>query len=428
MPLMTAAPPATPGLPLPSARMPEPVPPTHGYWRQLPNAITVSRVLLAGSFFAVLTPWRFDRSPLAQGHSPDRVLLLAAALFILAAITDAIDGYLARRWGAVTTFGRIMDPFADKLLVIGGFVYLAGPGFVAARFKPLGDNWGTASLTAVQAWMVAVILGRELLVTSIRAVLESDGVHFPATTSGKLKMILQSVCVPAVLILLNFPNAWHDDATPGAAGRAIQILVWTTVLVTLWSGVPYVARAAAAARGDAGALSHPAKSGLSAVGQLLITSFGLGFLRPASGTWGSLPTVILAGLLIAGGIGPADQPVAFSLIMAAVVLVFTAICVLYGDAAEARFLRKDPSQVVADETAGQAIALLALPASAVATPGRTAITLVLAFVLFRIMDILKPPPARGIQSVPGGWGIVLDDLVAGFYALVVLQFVTRVLM
>lgn len=205
-------------------------------------------MVLAGGFFAVLTPWRFERSPLAHGHSPDWLLLAAVALFALAAATDALDGYLARRWRVITTFGRIMDPFADKLLIIGGFVYLAGPGFVTARYR-VDDTLGTASITAVQSWMVAVVLARELLVTSIRAVFESRGVEFPSNLSGKLKMILQSLCIPAVLLLLNIPSVW-SGTTPGWAGWTIRGLVWTTVAVTAYSGVPYVVQAFRAARAE----------------------------------------------------------------------------------------------------------------------------------------------------------------------------------
>ncbi len=160
----------------------------------------------------------------------------------------------------------------------------------------------------------------------------------------------------------------------------------------------------------------------------LVTVFGLGHLRPFPGTWGSLPTVILAAVLWGVGLGPGPHPVIFNLILAAVLVFFTLCCAILGDLAEAKFLKKDPSQVVADETAGQAIPLLLLPASALATPGMAALTLLLAFVAFRFMDIVKPPPAHQIQAVPGGWGLVLDDLVAGVYAMAVVQVALRCLL
>lgn len=217
--------------------------------RIIPNALTALRVLLAIAFFAILTPWKYRTSPLATGAGPDWWLLTAAIIFIIAAVTDALDGYLARRWNAVTVFGRIMDPFADKLLVIGAFVFLAGPGFthtgaaiLHAPGKPALPENVSGSVTGVQAWMVALILARELLVTSIRAEAESRGVEFGAVWSGKLKMILQSICIPAVLVLMNMPGLSNEEIRrPGDwAAWAILIIVWATVIVTAWSGVPYV--------------------------------------------------------------------------------------------------------------------------------------------------------------------------------------------
>ncbi|QOI99650.1 MAG: phosphatidylglycerophosphatase A [Phycisphaeraceae bacterium] len=157
----------------------------------------------------------------------------------------------------------------------------------------------------------------------------------------------------------------------------------------------------------------------------LITTFGLGRMRPASGTWGSLPPVLLAAALIAAGVTPVDRPVAYHLSIVAVLVIFAWACVMDGDAAEARFGRKDPGEVVADETSGQCIPLLALPIGA-GTPGlHWAGVLAGAFVAFRILDIIKPPPAYGLQRVGGGWGILLDDLIAGVYAAVVVQLVAR---
>jgi phosphatidylglycerophosphatase A len=157
----------------------------------------------------------------------------------------------------------------------------------------------------------------------------------------------------------------------------------------------------------------------------LVTTFGLGHLRPFPGSWGSLPTVVVAGLLMAAGYGPNHHPIVFNLVLAAILVFFTMVCVVYGEAAEAVFLKKDPSHVVADETAGQALALMFLPAAAVSTPGRAIWTLVLAFLAFRIMDILKPWPAKQIQAYPAGWGVVLDDLMAGVYALIIVQVAAR---
>jgi phosphatidylglycerophosphatase A len=151
--------------------------------------------------------------------------------------------------------------------------------------------------------------------------------------------------------------------------------------------------------------------------ELFLTTGGLGFFRPASGTWGSLPPVILAAVVILAGAGPAS-PYAwvFFAIMGVLTIAFSAACIIGGDSAEARW-GKDPSPVVADETAGMALTLLLLPPAMLAHEAFfTLISLGGAFVLFRAMDIAKPWPCNRLQSIPSGWGILLDDLVAAIYA------------
>ncbi|MCZ6836906.1 MAG: CDP-alcohol phosphatidyltransferase family protein, partial [Planctomycetota bacterium] len=141
--------------------------------RKLPNAITMARLVLAIGFFASLNAYRYPDTNIFWAN-------LAIVLFCLAASTDALDGYLARKWDVTTVFGRIMDPFCDKFLILGSFIYLAGPRFVAPEWVPTEqgidpDAFFTMT-TGVYPWMVVVIFGRDLLVTSIRGVLESMGV------------------------------------------------------------------------------------------------------------------------------------------------------------------------------------------------------------------------------------------------------------
>jgi len=167
-------------------------------------------------------------------------------------------------------------------------------------------------------------------------------------------------------------------------------------------------------------MAHPSKL-------LWITTFGLGHMRPASGTWGSMPTVILAAGLIYLGFGPGHSPFIYNAALIAWCVVFSIGCLVQGEAAEAKFGKKDPSQAVADETAGQAIALLFLPAHTAVSPQTLILTLGGAFVAFRIFDILKIWPARGLQRLPGGMGILIDDLIAGVQALLVVQLFGRIL-
>jgi len=151
--------------------------------------------------------------------------------------------------------------------------------------------------------------------------------------------------------------------------------------------------------------------------RLLVTVGGLGLMRPASGTWGSLPPALIAALFVLTGV----SAWAWVAVMGGLVVVFSLACVAGGDWAEAEFGRKDPGEVVADETAGMALTLLTfagLGQGESMSIGRGLMVVAVAFVAFRVMDVIKPPPARGLQRVPGGWGILLDDIAAGAMAAV----------
>ncbi|MEM9373488.1 MAG: phosphatidylglycerophosphatase A, partial [Planctomycetota bacterium] len=142
------------------------------------------------------------------------------------------------------------------------------------------------------------------------------------------------------------------------------------------------------------------------VQELVLTTGGLGHRRPASGTWGSLPPVVVSAILVAAGAGPAsDLWWVHLLAMLAFLIAFSAVCITGADGAEARW-GKDPSPVVADETAGMALTLLLMP-PALFTNELVFVfaTLAGAFLLFRAFDIAKLPPAWGMQKIAGGWGI-----------------------
>ena len=153
--------------------------------------------------------------------------------------------------------------------------------------------------------------------------------------------------------------------------------------------------------------------------KLLVSGFGTGYLPVAPGSWGS--AAVAAGWL-AMCWGGAGQDVLTGA-MLAVIVIFSAVCVGFGRFAEQAYGRKDPSQMVADEWAGQALTLLAMPLGA--GLGQRAVVAGVAFVAFRVFDVLKPPPARQFEALPAGWGMLLDDLMAGVYANVVCQVVLR---
>jgi len=185
----------------------------------LPNQITIARLLLAIVLCVFLV--QYDAREPATG-----AWMLDAAfwIFIVAAISDILDGYLARTYNQITSFGRIIDPFVDKILVGGAFILLVGRNFVGAD----GRN-----VTGVEAWMVVLIIGRELLVTSLRGVSEAQGRQYAAKIYGKIKMVVQSVTVPWILISLT-----HFDWPWWITGRTVMI--WATVIVTTLSMVSYL--------------------------------------------------------------------------------------------------------------------------------------------------------------------------------------------
>lgn len=190
----------------------------------LPNQITISRLVLAAVFFALLS--RFSiRDP--------RTWLLDACLilFLVAALTDWLDGYLARKRNQVTSLGRMLDPFVDKVLVCGAFVLFIGPGFVDGELH---------NVTAVAPWMVVIIIARELLVTGLRGFSESRGLAFGADAFGKAKTVIQMSTAVWILFFVAHCDLSDRGSTPAVMA---MVLIWLSVAVTAISGLNYLYKA-----------------------------------------------------------------------------------------------------------------------------------------------------------------------------------------
>lgn len=163
------------------------------------------------------------------------IWMTAFVLFAIAAATDKLDGAVARRLGEVSQLGRVLDPLVDKLLTIGSMVVLLGVP-VAGTYIP--------------AWMVVVMLGRELLVTTLRAAVEAHGGNFQAVQIGKVKMAIQCIAVGGA-IAAPLWWAWAHDGLPfleglpplGAPWSIVHLLAWAATIVTVLSGWIYTARA-----------------------------------------------------------------------------------------------------------------------------------------------------------------------------------------
>lgn len=181
---------------------PAPSPTRPPVW-SLPNQVTAARVALTIVLFVCMVFGRFDA---------------AFVLFVLAASTDWLDGYFARRFGLVTQLGRILDPFADKLIICGTLIFLAAiPG------------------SRIHAWMAVLVMARELLVTALRSFLEKQGRDFSAEMSGKLKMVFQCFAAGASLFYLAWDSPWLT--------LPLDVCIWIALVLTVYSGVTYVQRA-----------------------------------------------------------------------------------------------------------------------------------------------------------------------------------------
>jgi CDP-diacylglycerol--glycerol-3-phosphate 3-phosphatidyltransferase len=208
-------------------------------FRHVPNLLTASRLLLALVFFAMLAYYQYE------GRGDPWFLNVAFLVYLVALFTDFLDGFLARRWKVEGQFGRVVDPFVDKVLVLGSFAFFAGKNFVIQHAIKGGPTLRVDTITGVAPGIVVILLARELLVTSLRGQAESGGQAFGAAFSGKLKMVVQSVTILVILVYVNYYKHLADRGYLDYATAFRNFCIWTTVIVTVVSGVLYVQRAIA---------------------------------------------------------------------------------------------------------------------------------------------------------------------------------------
>jgi CDP-diacylglycerol--glycerol-3-phosphate 3-phosphatidyltransferase len=180
----------------------------------LPNQLTAARFVLALILFALIS-WEH--------------WLSCMAIFAIAAVTDWLDGYLARKQGIVSTLGRNLDPLVDKVLICGAYIYLLPRGEKDAWLMP---------------WMVTVIVARELIITSLRSFLENRGAIFGADWLGKIKMGLQCAALFSIFIALQAQAMQAAEGTVWFLGVARDVLIYGMLAATALSGLQYLWRAA----------------------------------------------------------------------------------------------------------------------------------------------------------------------------------------
>ncbi|MDK2802028.1 MAG: CDP-diacylglycerol--glycerol-3-phosphate 3-phosphatidyltransferase [Oscillospiraceae bacterium] len=175
----------------------------------LPNKLTVSRILLCPFFvfFILLKDFKYN-------------YILALIIFIIASITDAIDGKIARKRNLITNFGKLMDPLADKLLVISGFI-----SFI--------------SLGLASSYLVIIIIARELLVTSLRLLSLEKGVVIEAGKYGKLKTIIQMVSIICIISIAALPSIGINISIDSIKIFA-SFFMYASTIITIFSGIDYM--------------------------------------------------------------------------------------------------------------------------------------------------------------------------------------------
>ena len=149
----------------------------------------------------------------------------AAALFSVASVTDWLDGYLARRMGIVTVFGKFLDPIADKLLVMAALIMIL----------PFGR---------VPAWMVLVILGREIIITGLRGIASTEGIVISASNLGKFKTIFQLVAIIGLLLHYDYHWLFSIDHPYFYVNmhNVGMFYLWIATIITIWSGIDYLVK------------------------------------------------------------------------------------------------------------------------------------------------------------------------------------------
>ncbi len=181
----------------------------------LPNSITLSRIACVPVLIWVLSP----KFPVHGAHGEQEII--ASALFILASITDGVDGYLARRRGQITTLGMLLDPLADKLMITAAYIILVA-------YNP----------RIVEPWIAVLIIGREFLVSGLRSIAASEGFTIDASEIGKLKTVIQIVSVVAAILNHRW-DMWNLWGFPvGVHLIAVTAIYWMTI-VSIISAVDY---------------------------------------------------------------------------------------------------------------------------------------------------------------------------------------------
>ena len=325
-----------------------------------PNVLTIVRFVLT----ALLLYYLFVPSFFAR--------VVALSLFVCAVITDYFDGFIARKYDLISNFGKIADPIADKFLLLGLFT----------AFSHLGMYHFS--------WLLPIII-REVLVTVVRLILLFRGSVIAAAKLGKYKVVTQVSCLVlswATLFTREYGSNlciydWLEHLELG-----MYVLLFCAIILTVYSGITFL-------------FANQRQFADTGFARMIGTFLFIGYTPLLPGTAGTAGAVGVY-FLIKGS-------VLYSTYVAIVLILGTwsARCV------SEKQDNEDPKEVVIDEVAGFLITMLFVPF--------TVLTVICGFLLFRFFDIVKPWPIRQVEQLPYGYGIMLDDIIAGVFSNFILQ-------
>lgn len=196
--------------------------------------------MLAVIFFAILAWYQYE------GRGDPTFLNTAFWIYCMALFSDFLDGYLARKYDLESAFGRVVDPFVDKILVLGSFIFFAGKNFIIPDYAMMNierNQYVVKTITGVAPYMVVILLGRELLITALRSVAEGGGTSFGAQFSGKLKMVFQSVTILVILVYVRYRSWFEQNVSYDYWATVFRdVCIWLTIGITVLSGAIYVRR------------------------------------------------------------------------------------------------------------------------------------------------------------------------------------------
>ena len=327
----------------------------------LPNILSLLRVFIAPIVYQMIV---------SGNHV---YVFYALIIFSLGAITDYLDGFIARKWGDTSSFGSYLDPIADKILTNAALLALM-------------------SIHIIDAWMIIVIIARDILMTLLRVY--ADRMDKPIKTSytAKTKTAIQLVFTICVLLLLSFDSTGQIFIK---YKHFIDWTIWSIVFITVYTSIEYVFQNRILIQL---LIKEPIIPGYHL---MISTFFGIGYSPLAPGTFASFSAVLI--LLF-----PISKT--FLLIISCIALLISIPSIRYTE----KKYGDDSSLIVIDEVIGMWL-ILSLPIIS-----HTPYSILLAIVLFRIFDVFKPFPINLINKKKGPFWVLADDILAALFTVILM--------